>query len=57
MIKRYRENGTPNNRARPGRPPKLSAYKLYLKLTSLRDRRRSSCFRSEKNPQVSILPL
>ena len=32
INKRYRENGTPNNRARPGRRPKLSpSDKQYLK--------------------------
>uniref|UniRef100_A0A3B1JUD5 Transposase Tc1-like domain-containing protein n=1 Tax=Astyanax mexicanus TaxID=7994 RepID=A0A3B1JUD5_ASTMX len=42
IIKRYKENGTPNNRARSGRPPKLSpSDKMYLQLSSLVDRTRS----------------
>lgn len=43
ILKRYRENGTPNNQGRPGRPRKLSPDdKRYLEISSLIDRTKSS---------------
>ena len=46
MIKRHTKNyiecGTPNNLARPGRPPKLSpSEKKHWKLSSLREKRKA----------------